>query len=72
MKHVVTHHVEGSVHPDYTDTDQPRPVKLEGDRLEIGVGETYRRVFERVPGYMFRNQGKIYPTRRRMESASLR
>jgi hypothetical protein len=48
MKHVVTHHVEGSVHPDYTDTDQPRPFKLEGDRLEITDGSTYRRVLERV------------------------
>ena len=47
-KHVVTHHVEGSVHPDYTDTDQPRPFKLQGDRLEISDGKTYRRVLERV------------------------
>lgn len=49
VKHVVTHHVEGSVHPDYTGTEQLRPFKLEGDRLEIGDGKTYRRVFERVP-----------------------
>jgi hypothetical protein len=47
-KHVVTHHVEGSLRPDYTDTDQARPFKLEGDRLEIGDGKTWRRVFERV------------------------
>ena len=47
-KHVVTHHVEGSLQPDYTDTDQPRPFKLEGDRLEIGDGKTWRRVLERV------------------------
>jgi Lipocalin-like domain len=47
-KHVVTHHVEGSLAPDYTDTDQPRPFKLEGDRLEIGDGKTWRRVLERV------------------------
>ena len=47
-KHVVTHHVEGSLSPDYTDTDQPRPFKLKGDRLEIGDGKTWRRVLERV------------------------
>jgi hypothetical protein len=47
-KHVVTHHVEGSQKPDYTDTEQPRPFKLEGDRLEIGDGKTWRRVLERV------------------------
>jgi hypothetical protein len=47
-KHVVTHHVEGSLSPDYTDTDQPRPFKLEGDRLEIGDGKTWRRVLERM------------------------
>ena len=34
--------------PDYTDTDQARPFKLEGDRLEIGDGKTWRRVAERV------------------------
>jgi hypothetical protein len=48
QKHVVTHHVEGSLKPDYTDTDQSRPFKLEGDRLEIGDGKTWRRVLERV------------------------
>lgn len=47
-KHLVTHHVEGSLAPDYTDTDQPRPFKLEGDRLEITDGKTWRRVLERV------------------------
>jgi hypothetical protein len=47
-KHVVTHHVEGSLAPDFTDTDQPRPFKLGGDRLEIGDGKTWRRVLERV------------------------
>ncbi|MFZ3339449.1 MAG: lipocalin-like domain-containing protein [Terriglobales bacterium] len=47
-KHVVTHHVEGSLSPDFTGTDQPRPFKLEGDRLEIGDGKTWRRVLERV------------------------
>src|SRR6204780_65651 len=46
--HVVTHHVEGSLAPDFTDTDQPRPFKLEGDRPEIGDGKTRRRVLERV------------------------
>jgi hypothetical protein len=47
-KHVVTHHVEGSLAPDFTDTNQPRPFKLEGDRLEITDGKTWRRVLERV------------------------
>jgi hypothetical protein len=47
-RHVVTHHVEGSLAPDFTGTDQPRPFKLEGDRLEIGDGKTWRRVLERV------------------------
>ncbi len=47
-KHVVTHHVEGSLSPDYTDTDQPRPFKLDGDRLEIGDGKTWRRVLDRL------------------------
>lgn len=48
QKHVVTHHVEGSLAPDYTNTDQPRHFKLEGDRLEIGDGKVERRVLERV------------------------
>ena len=47
-KRVVTHHVQGSLAPDFTDTDQPRPFRLEGDRLEIGDGKTWRRVRERV------------------------
>ena len=47
-KHVVTVHVEGSLAPDYTDTEQARPYKLEGDRLEISDGKTWRRVLERV------------------------
>jgi hypothetical protein len=45
---VLTHHVEGSLAPEFTDTNQPRPFKLEGDRLEIGDGKTWRRVLERV------------------------
>ncbi len=48
-KHVVTHHVEGSLAPDFTATEQPRPFRLEGDQLEIGDGKTWRRVLERVP-----------------------
>ncbi len=47
-KRVVTHHVEGSLAPEFTDTIQPRPFKLESDRLEIGDGKTWRRVLERV------------------------
>jgi len=47
-KHVVTHHVEGSLQPDYTNTEQPRPFRLEGDGLVIGDGKTYRVVLQRV------------------------
>jgi Lipocalin-like domain len=47
-RRIVTHHVEGSLSPDFTDTDQSRPFKLEGGRLEIGDGKTWRRVLERV------------------------
>jgi hypothetical protein len=43
-KRVVTHHVEGSLAPDFTHTDQPRPFKLEGDRMEIGDGKTWQGV----------------------------
>jgi hypothetical protein len=43
---MVTH--EGSLAPDFTDTHQSRPFKLEGDRMEIGDGKTWRRVLERV------------------------
>jgi hypothetical protein len=47
-KHVVTHHVEGSLQPDYTNTEQPRPFRIDGDRLQLGDGKTYRCVLERV------------------------
>ena len=47
-KSIVTHHVEGSLSPEFTDTDQPRPFKLEGDRLEISDGKAWRRVLKRV------------------------
>jgi hypothetical protein len=33
----VTHHVEGSLRPDYTGTDQVRPFRIEGDRLIIEI-----------------------------------
>ena len=46
--HVVTIHVEGSLQPDYTNTEQPRPFRLEGDRLVIGDDKTYRLVLQRV------------------------
>jgi Lipocalin-like domain len=48
QKHVITHHVEGSLTPDFTETHQPRPFKLKGDQLEIGDGKTWRRVLQRV------------------------
>ena len=31
----VIHHVEGSLMPSYTDTEQPRPIKVDGDELVI-------------------------------------
>ena len=45
---IITHHVEGSLQPSYTGTDQERPFKLLGDRLELSDGQTWRRVFERL------------------------
>jgi hypothetical protein len=48
-RHVVTHHVEGSLVPSYTATDQERPFQLHGDRLELTDGKTWRRVWVRVP-----------------------
>ncbi len=44
----VTHHVEGSLNPGFFGTDQVRPAKLEGDRLTLSDGKTYRVVWERV------------------------
>ena len=45
---VVVHHVQSDARNTYTGTDQPRPFKLEGDRLVIGDGKTWTRVLERV------------------------
>jgi hypothetical protein len=44
-KGTVTHHVEGSMRPDYTGTDQVRPFRIDGDRLiiEIHQGKQYLR-----------------------------
>jgi hypothetical protein len=47
-KSVVVHHVEGSLDPSYTDTDQPRPFQLSGDTLVIGDQTTWKRVLVRV------------------------
>ena len=47
-KHVVVHHVEGSLNPSYTGTDQPRPFELSGDTLIIGNQKTWKRVLARV------------------------
>jgi len=41
-------HVEGSLNPMYTNTDQPRPFVLKGDTLIIGDQKTWKRVLERV------------------------
>ncbi len=45
---VVTHHVESSLRPGYAGTDQRRPAALEGDRLTLSDGKTFRVVWERV------------------------
>ena len=45
---VVTHHVESGLWPDYVGTDQIRPAKLEGERLILSDGKTWRVVWERV------------------------
>ena len=49
VRHVVTHHVEGSLMPGYANTDQERPYQLRGDHLELSDGKTWRRVWMRVP-----------------------
>jgi hypothetical protein len=46
--HAVTHHVEGSLNPSYFGTAQLRPATLEGDRLTLSDGKTFRVVWERV------------------------
>jgi hypothetical protein len=38
---VVVHHVQSDARNTYIGTDQPRPFKLEGDRLVIGDGKTW-------------------------------
>lgn len=43
----VTHHVEGGSLPEYTGTDQVRPIRIDGNRLEIGDGRTWRRILQR-------------------------
>ena len=47
-RHIVIHHVEGSLRPSYIGTDQERPFELSGDRLIIGDQKTWRRDLERV------------------------
>lgn len=44
----VVHHVRSDLGIGYTDTDQRRPFRLEGDRLVLGDGKTWTRVLERV------------------------
>ncbi len=45
---VVTHHVTADLSNGYIGTDQPRPFRIDGNRIEIGDGKTWRRVLERV------------------------
>jgi hypothetical protein len=44
----VIHHVEGSLWPSYVGSDQRRPATLEGDRLTLSDGKTFRVVWERL------------------------
>ena len=44
----VIHHVQSSLAPSYAGTDQRRPATLEGDRLTLSDGKTFRVVWERV------------------------
>jgi hypothetical protein len=51
VRGLLIHHVEGSLDPDYTGTDQTRPFKVHGDTLIIEGGSPsfrFRRVFIRV------------------------
>ena len=45
---VITDHVESGLWPDYIGTDQERPATLEGDRLTLSDGKTWRVVWARV------------------------
>jgi lipocalin-like protein len=45
---VVTHHVEASLMPSFAGTDQERPATLEGNRLILSDGKTFRVVWERA------------------------
>ena len=45
---VVTHNVLSDVSNGYAGTVQPRPFRLNGDRLVIGDGKTWTRILERV------------------------
>jgi len=44
----VIHHVQGSLGPAFVGTDQRRPANLEGDRLTLSDGKTFRVVWERA------------------------
>ena len=45
---IVTHNVLSDVSNGYAGTVQPRPFRLNGDRLVIGDGKTWTRILERV------------------------
>lgn len=47
-KGIVTHRVTADLSNGYIGTDQPRPFRIDGNRIEIGDGTTWRRVLERV------------------------
>jgi hypothetical protein len=44
---IIVHHVERDLTSGGAGTDQRRPFRLEGDRLIIGDGKAWKRVFER-------------------------
>jgi ketosteroid isomerase-like protein len=45
---IVTHKVKRDLSNGYAGTDQPRPFRLDGDKLVIGDGKSWTRVLERV------------------------
>lgn len=44
---VITHHVQASLMPSFSGTDQRRPAELSGNRLILSDGKTFKVVWER-------------------------
>ncbi|MGZ5410804.1 MAG: hypothetical protein ACXWDJ_12490, partial [Aeromicrobium sp.] len=45
---VVEHHLQAASDPELLEEDPSRPFTVSGDRLVLGDGKTWRRLFERV------------------------